>query len=183
MAATDNQPSNKNFLSPFGFKFSIKKTPNTNWFVQSINLPSIVLPRTDVSNPFVSIPLGGDHLQFGPLEVEFIVDEDLNNYSEIYDWLIGIGFPDDFTQHKAIAQKIPGKNVGGNVDIGSGTSILSDATLMILSSAMNPIIEINFVDLFPTSISDLSFNSQLSEVDYIKATASFAYRKFSLIRI
>ena len=35
MAITTTEPTNKNFLSPLGFKFVIQKTPNVNYFVQN----------------------------------------------------------------------------------------------------------------------------------------------------
>ena len=41
MTAIDNTPENRNFLSPLNFKFSIKKSPNMNFFLQKVNLPSI----------------------------------------------------------------------------------------------------------------------------------------------
>lgn len=179
MSATDNQPANKNFLSPFGYKFSIKKTPNMNWFIQSVNIPSISLPRTDVPNPFKVFPVGGDHLQFENLNVTFRVDEDLANYREIYNWLCGMGFPDTFDQYKDLASKTFGMNSGNSLP-GEGQSLYSDATLTLLTSAMNPNIEITFIDLFPVGLSQLVFDSRLIDMEYIEATASFAYRKFNI---
>lgn len=179
MSALDNQPLNKNFLSPFGYKFFIKKTPNVNWFIQSINLPGISLARTDVSNPFIAFPVGGDHLKFENLNVTFRVDEDLANYKEIYDWLNGIGFPDSFDQYKQLAQKTFSENTG-NILSGTGNSLVSDATLILSTSAMNPNIEITFIDLFPVGLSQLQFDSRLTDMNYVEATVTFAYRKFNL---
>ena len=48
MAIIDTQPINKNFLSQLGFKFVINKTPNINYFVQSINIPGITLGSSDL---------------------------------------------------------------------------------------------------------------------------------------
>ena len=41
MSILTDQPDNQNFLSPVGYKFQIKKTPKTNYFVQAVNLPSV----------------------------------------------------------------------------------------------------------------------------------------------
>ena len=80
MSAVDNQPSNKNFLSPLGFRFLIKKTPNVNWFVQSVNLPGISLPEAVMQTPFVNIPFSGEQMTFEKLQVTFLVDEDMAKY-------------------------------------------------------------------------------------------------------
>jgi hypothetical protein len=182
MSAIANQPANKNFLSPLSFKFFVKKTPNVNWFVQSVTLPSIVLPKTEVSNPFINYPAGGDHLTFGDLEITFRVDEDMSNYIELYNWLQAMGFPDNFDQYKAIAPKTRNRITGLN-DSANGLGVFSDASLMVLTSAMNPNIEITFIDLYPISISPLQFNTQLENVNYIEAQASFGCRKFNIATV
>ena len=48
MSILDTQPTNKNFLSPLGFRFTIKKAPNLNFFVQSVNIPTLSLGTVDV---------------------------------------------------------------------------------------------------------------------------------------
>jgi hypothetical protein len=40
MTAIDDNPANRNFLSPINFKFRIKKAPNLNFFVQKISVPA-----------------------------------------------------------------------------------------------------------------------------------------------
>ena len=182
MTALTNQPVNKNFLSPLGFKFFVKKTPNVNWFVQSVTIPSIVLPKTEVSNPFINFPIGGDHLQFGDLDITFRVDEDMSNYKEIYNWLQAMGFPDNFDQYKAIAPRTRNPISGLN-DSATGTGIFSDASLIILTSAMNPNLEVTFIDLYPVSLSPLQFNTQFTDVNYIEAQVSFGCRKFNIATI
>lgn len=179
MAELKSQPNNKNFLSPFGFKFFLKKTPGINWFVQTVNLPAVAIQNTFLQNPFVRVPLSGDHIEYGDLRLSFRVDEDLGNYLEIYNWMKGLGFPDNFDQYKDIAPRMRGP-ISGNSDPLTGNSIYSDATLMILSSNMNPVAEVTFIDIFPIAISDLEFNSMLTDVKYIESTVTFKYRSFTI---
>ena len=179
MSAIDNQPDNKNFLSPLGYRFFIKKTPNVNWFVQSVELPSIQLARIDIQNPFIRFPVGGDHITIGELQISFRVDEDMSNYNEINNWMRAIGFPDNFEQYKSIAP-VSRNGISGGSEIGTGEGIYSDASLIILTSAKNPNIEIKFFDLFPTGLSSLKFDTELTNINYLQATASFACRKFDV---
>ena len=132
-----------------------------------------------MSNPFIKIPFAGDHLEFGEFTLTYKVDEDLRNYLEIYNWMIGIGFPDDFEQYKTIDSVRKGVNTGLSNPL-SGLGVFSDATLTILSSAMNPLHNVFFHDAFPTSIAELEFNSTDADVTYITSTVTFAYRKFSI---
>ena len=169
-----SQPTNPNFLSPLGFNFSLKKLPNTMYFVQSINIPAINLGQYDFPSPFTRIPQPGTHLDFGELTLGFRVDEDMKNYIEIHEWLIALGFPDDFSGYKALADSdLP----------GSAEGIFSDATLTVLTSAKNPNIEVRFQDMFPLSLDSLDFNYSGVDVDYVVASATFKYRKYSIVAL
>ena len=79
-AILDQTPSNRNFLSPLNFKFTIKKAPHVNFFIQKVNVPQIILKPPIAGNPFTNIPYPGDHIDYSTLEITFKVDEDLQNY-------------------------------------------------------------------------------------------------------
>jgi hypothetical protein len=162
-------PLNKNMLSPVGFDFSIRKTPDMHFFIQSIVLPGITLGTFDIPNPLKKVPMYGDHIEYGELEVTFKINEDMTNYLEIFDWITAIGFPDNYGQHKAIR----------DVTDASGEGIFSDATLTILSSAMNPNIQITITDLFPLSLSPITLDTRDTNIDYIEATASFRFQNYT----
>ena len=170
MSVLDNQPINQSFLSPLGFKLQIKKTPTVNYFVQSVNIPQVSLGTADVETPFSKIPLPGTKLTYGYLQATFKIDEDMKNYIELYDWLKGIGFPDNFAQYGNIAA----------AGLTSGDGVYSDITLIVLSSAMNPNMEITFYDCFPVDLSAIEFDSTSVDVQYATATVSFANRRFDI---
>ncbi len=165
---TDNQ----NFLSPLGFRFLIQKMPNVNFFIQTVNIPSVSVGETTMPSPFVAIPVGGDHLNFGSLSLTYKVDEDMKNYRELHDWINGIGFPESFDQRKEELQKSAG--------IKASKDLLSDGTLVILNSNMNPNLEVTFKDLYPVSLGDVQFDLSQTDVEYITATADFRFRSFDV---
>ena len=174
--ALNDQPDNVNFLSPLGFNFSIKKLPNTNYFVQSINVPSVQMGEALMPTPFVNLPNPGDRITYAEFQVSFKVDEDLRNYIELYDWMVQLGFPEDFAQAKNIYDK------QRSVDwVADGP--YSDATLTILNSAMNPNLEVVFEDAFPIALSDLQFSATAPSVDYIECQVTFRYKLFRILRL
>lgn len=168
MSAIDRLPTNKNFLSPLGFKFTIFKTPNVNYFVQAAAIPNISLGRVEQGTPFSRFKLPGDKLEYSDLNITFRVDEELRNYYELYNWMTLLGKPDNFDQYKSIS----------TANSGEGTQ--SDATLIVLSSTKSPILEVNFKNLYPISLSEINFNTQMNDVDYIDVIATFAYDTFSI---
>lgn len=178
MAAVDRQPENQNFLSPLGFRFTIQKTPHINWFVQAANIPGMALPAVEINTPFKTIPLSGEHLQYEPFVISFRVDEEMKNYVEIYDWLIGSGFPDNYGQYFG-----RGPDDLGVKSFTKQDAVKSDASLTILNSNMRPIIDVKFVDIAPIALSELNFDMKYTDVDYIAAQATFSYRYFLIERL
>jgi len=169
----NTQPTNKSFLSPIGFRFSMQRLPHVNYFCTAATIPDISLSEGGpVNNPFIQMPVPGDKLSFGTFTLNFRVDEDMKNFIEIYDWLIGLGYPDNFDQAKAFGRT---KSDKGN--------IYSDGSMIITTAAMNPNIEIKFTDLYPTSLSSLEFNIEQTDVDYLQAQVTFNYRKYELTTI
>ena len=160
---------NKNMLSPTGFKFTISRTPHLNFFIQSVTLPGINFSATEQPNPFRNIPIPSDKITFGDLDVTFKVDEDMKSYIEIFDWITGMGFPNDYNQYKSLHDSREG--------------IYSDANLMILSSAMNGNISIDIQDLFPVTLSSIELNTRDTSIEYIEATASFRFLNYTFRKI
>lgn len=171
MTAIENTPSNKNFLSPLGFRFMVKKLPHVNFFAQKANIPGIsIASNPEQPNPFVVIPYAGDHLQYNELTVAFRVDEDLQNYLEIHNWLVALGFPEKYEQYRALATK----------PVSTGDGLKSDASLIITSNGMNPKFDVTFQDAFPVSLSDLNFDSTDESVQYLEATVEFRYTLYKI---
>ena len=174
--ALRDQTDNTQFLSPLGFNFSIKKLPNTNYFVQAVNVPTVQMGDAVLPTPFVNIPTIGDRMAFAEFQLSFKVDEDMKNYIELFDWMVQLGFPEDFAQSKNIYEK------QRSVDfLADGP--YSDATVTILNSAMQPNVEVQFEDCYPTALSDLQFSTTAPSVDYIECQATFRYKLFRILRL
>jgi hypothetical protein len=167
------QPTNLNFLSPLGFKLTLARAPTTVFFLQNISIPGISMSETYQPTPFVKIPRPGDHIDYAELSVTFKVDEDLKNWLEVYNWMLSLGFPDNFDQYKRL----------GKAAKGSEETVSSDINVTILNSAMNPNVEFQFKDAFPTTISQLDLGSTSTDVDYVSATATFRYRVYEIIKL
>ena len=100
----------------------------------------------------------------------------MKNYIELFDWMVQLGFPEDFAQAKNIYQK------QRSVDFMS-EGPYSDATLTIMNSAMQPNVEVQFEDCYPTALSDLQFSTTAPSVDYIECQATFRYKLFRILRL
>ena len=159
---------NINFLSPLGFRFTMTRTPNLNYFCSEASIPAISMNEINQTSPFVNNPFPGDKITYEPFTLRFRVDENLSNYLEIHDWLVGLGHPDNLDeQYKTIDAK----------------GIKTDGSLIVLSSNQNPAFRIAFQDMFPLSLSGLPFNVGSTDVEYLEADATFRYRRFTVEKL
>lgn len=172
MARTVGQPKNKNQLSQLGFQFSVRKLPATNFFATRVNLPGLTGNVPRVSTPFSPLPVGYDKIEYGDLSVTFKVDEDLVNYMELFDWMVGIGFPTKFEERKMLERSN-----------ASTERVYSDGSVIVQTSAKNPNIQFMYKDLIPYQLTDLEFSTQDTDVNYIEATVSFRYSYYTVERL
>ena len=173
MALQRTMPDNLSFLSPTGFKFAIQKLPHVNYFCTSADIPDITLGQVDQENLFIRIPVPGDKLAFSPLNLSFAIDEDMKYFKEIYDWLIGLGYPDNFQQIANLQSALQERNEQTGL-------VYSDGSMIITTAQYQPNIIVNFIDLYPISIGGLEFSTQSTDIEYLQGSVSFNYRKYTL---
>jgi len=173
--------SNRNFLSIVGFKFLLNRCPKVDFYCNTANIPEVILGTAVQRTYLKDIPVPGDKLQYGDLNITFMVDEDMENYLQIYQWITSLGFPESisqFSELKDTDRLLPEKPVAGD-----HFNERSDATLMILNSDYNPSVKIKFKDVFPVSLSAVPFNVTAEAQQYYTATASFRYTIFDVIDV
>ena len=166
---------NRNFLSPTGFKFGLKRSPGVAFFCNQANIPSLDLGVAEQPSYLKDIPLPGDKMQFGDLNLRFLVDEDLVNFMEIQNWMRGLGFPESLAEFNDL------KNEAILGPMGKSTEdVYSDGTLQILSSNLVPKFQVVFNDLFPYSLSTVTFDATDTDIEYFTADVSFKYTIYQI---
>ena len=168
--------SNRNFLSPVGFKFSLKRAPGVAFFCNQANIPSLDLGIAEQPTWLKNIDVPGDKIQFGDLTLRFLVDEDLVNYMELQRWIRGLGYPEDID----VFRKFEGEAVMPSNFGNAGDDIYSDGTLQILSSNLVPAFQVVFTDLFPYTLSTVMFDATDTDIEYFTADVSFKYTIYNL---
>jgi len=183
------QPTKLDYASPTQFRFILNQLPKVEFFTVATNLPGITLSETVQNTPFKDIPIMGNKLEYEDLSVTFICDEYLENYTSLHEWMTAIGFPknrDQFSTFRSTTSNAPTDTRGSSKDIGDvGVStaikgMFSDATLVVLSNKNNPIVQVKYADVFPTSLSSLDFNQNATDVEYLQATATFKYKLYEI---
>lgn len=163
-----------NFLSPNGFSLSIERLPNVAFFCQDVELPGISLPPLAQANPLSRIQIPSDRMDFEPLNLTFTVDERMNNWIEVFNWIKGLGFPEEWQQYTQ-------ENNRGMPGLSELSRNYSDAELMILGSNNVPVRTIQFKDVFPVSLGGIKFSSTNNDVQYATANLTLEYSYYTIV--
>jgi len=160
-----NQPVNSNLLQSTQFMMNFAKIPDTNYFCQSVTVPGINMSEVQQPTPFSDVWRAGDKLTYDPLTITFLVDEWLNSWKNIHDWMRGLTYPTKFREYEK--QKAEG--------------LYSDCSLTILNGLNNPVMKYTYKNCFPTSLSPLNMTAMDDGGITITADATFRYDYFDVI--
>ena len=174
---TRAQIDNRNFLSPTGFKFSLTRTPKVGFFCNQANIPDLNLGVAVQPSYTKMLPTPGEIIEFGDLNLRFLVDENLENYMEIQNWIRGLGFPEQLSQ---FADLQAAGTVQGDY-LNDRQNIYSDGTLQVLTSSQIPNFQIVFKDMFPYSLSTMVFDATDTDIQYFTADVSFKYTIYNIV--
>jgi len=170
------QPST-NYLRPNSFKFQIAKLPNVTYTCQSANLPTVQLGVANQETPFVDIPHPGDKVSFGEFTIRFLINEDMSNYKELYDWIDSIGVSANGASYGKLTAR------ASVFKAATYNNVFSDATLLVVDSNNQPVVRLNFQDLFPVSIEGLDFDITTAGMEYFVGVATFRYKIFTIEKL
>jgi hypothetical protein len=176
MTVLTRTPQNTNLLQPTKFLLTFSRLPNVQYFCQSVNLPGVSVGQSILNFPSVDVYTPGNKITYNNLNVSFTVDEELKTWKEMYNWFRSFASPDGTEERNRLSAL---QNQGKI----SQKPWYSDATLTILSSLNNPILRVEFVNIFPVSLSDLQFDTKMSADDIITADAMFVYDQLKFVDI
>ena len=172
-SAFGKQISNRNFLSPVGFKFTLAKYPKVDFFSNSARIPELSLGTAVQPSYLKDIDIPGEKLTYGDLTIRFLVDENMENYMAVHNWLKGVGFPETPQQFKDQTTDSDG--------IRDEKGVFSDGSLHILNSNYNTSAIVKFSQLFPVNLTSLEFEADATDIQYFTAEVVFKYTVYNIV--
>ncbi len=139
-------------LASIDFRVLFPKIPNTVFFLQSFNIPGISINKIVRPTPFLDIDEIGEKPIYEPFSITFLVDKNVKNYREIYDWIMRI---------------VTGPNHRDET---------CDAMLIINNKQT-----VRFAECWPASISGMQFAANATNMEYLTATVVFNYDWYEFI--
>ena len=169
VSSTSNESAlnNINLLQPNAFRLVIdrKYFPNLEFFAQSIVHPEVSAVPAELPVRRTRVAFAADKLQFGELQANIILDENLNSYVEMYNWVNRLVDQSQVNSLDA-TKAIPPTEC--------------DITLSILSSHNNTVRTIKYIECVPTGLGSIQLEASSGPDQYITYPANFRYSYFEL---
>lgn len=164
---SDNQSMIQNTMSGTNFKFVLHKSDTKvfNWMVQNPSLPAISISTAKAtSSPKVGTwNLAGTAINFEPLVVRILMDENIAAWQEIYAWI------------KELVEPYDGMptNLYGQAE--------STASLHVLTNNHSSLGKVfTFHRLFPVKLGGIEFDSTSPDANILHCDVVFMYDTYDL---
>lgn len=147
-----NQTSSSNSQ----YQATLVKFPDLKYMGQEINLPSINMPPLETFPHSVDYTIHADRLLYAPISFSFIVDDNFNNYTNLFEWM------------KIITQT-------DNAHLTEFTQMI----IILYNRQYNAIKRVTFENCFCTGLSGLQLSS-VEDDSMLVCTATFDYSEFKI---
>jgi hypothetical protein len=167
--------SNPNLLQPNKFQLNFARMPNLQYFCQAVSIPGVSLSEVPQTTPFVDLYVPGEKIIYDLLNVTFYVDENIQSWKEVHDWIRAMTFPVQYEEYQNLAELNKYSR-----SIQTGRPQYSDGMITLLTSSNNPKIRFKFYDLFPVSLSSFVMSASDTPENIITADATFRYSYYNI---
>ena len=152
-----NTPS---YLSPTSFRVVIPRVPMLTAYIQSVSIPTISMTSMEIPAykgfPRQQAPASIDISD--QLIVNFTVDENMENWQEMYDWM-----------HSIVPTDENNGSVNQNIDK------YSEVAVLVYSNAKRLVKRLTFHRSYPVTMSSFEFNSSVTSIEPMLIVANFEY--------
>ena len=143
----------------------------------AVNIPGVSIGQAPLTFPSLTAYTPGNQLAYNNFNIDFLIDETLTSWQEIYNWFRSFASPDGTNERNSLS------NLASQKKFTTKKPFLSDATLTIMSALNNPLVRVQFINMFPVSIADLQFDTKQSADDILVGNANFVYEQFKFLPV
>ena len=187
-SAVSRQPVVYDYSQLNQFKLYLPIFPLTEWFVTRCNIPGVSMGQGIQATSLIDIPLIGDKLTYDDFYCTFIVDEQLKNYMEMYNWVKNIGFPFEHAQFNVLDRPDYGNRSGGQkynaekdtYSKAEDSDLYTDIFVQIMTGKNNLIAQCEIYEAFPTTLGAIEYSQQETDMTYATCEVGFAYSWFDV---
>lgn len=141
------------------FVLKLEKSPELSYNTQNVTFPSVSVSSIETPYRNAKAYLPDNVVQYDPLTITFVVDEDFKNYNYLFKEML---------------------SYAGKKDTNEIKKVFDTIHIFRLNNDKVPIADIAFIDGFCTDLSSVEYSVNVSDDDIIVCTATFRYQTFEI---
>lgn len=153
-----NRSNATSFKLVFSHKEEVEYRKELSLHITSTVLPSVTINPVEMPWQGGVVYGEGGGVEFGNWETSFFIDDTWSNYQMIYDWMANINNGYDFYGRKDFSYQM-------------------DAALMVMDNFKNIITTFEFINIWPSSLSEVNLSYQEGETN-LSCNVTFVYDYF-----
>jgi hypothetical protein len=146
MSTNDFQYENR-----FKVVFGSKDLDDLDRGIVNVSLPNVSIGFATQPTHIRDIYVPGDSVGVSDIVMTFVLDRDYSNLVEVLNWMDRLRNFDEATMERDVI----------------------DVAIVLLDSKYRVAFELNCKDCFPTNVSDILFNQQISDVEPVRFAVTF----------
>jgi hypothetical protein len=123
----------------------------------AINIPTIILGQTEQPTNIRKIWIPGDSMEFEDVNAQFMLQENMENWTAVMDWMWRLRDPDEISMERETC----------------------DLAVDILNAKHETVVECTLIDVFPFTMSDVPLTQQIDDVEPSRFDVSFKINGFT----
>ncbi len=159
------------FQATNNFQLTFPKISDTVLQVQACNIPGLSADYAGVDTPFSELKFPGTKVNYSDFSIKFKLDVNFDSYFDIFNWMMGLYFPETFSQYAHLQTE----------DLQQ--KVEADLTLTLLNNSSIPNIRITYFNAFPVLLSEIDLESTAVDNELIDVFASFKYERFKIEKL
>lgn len=149
---------NTNPASNTQYQLVLEKFPDLKLMAQTVDFPSATMPPVEVFPQDGDYTIPSDRVLYEPLSVTFLVDDNYDNYYELYEWLLYLKSVDD------------------------GHKYATTGVLILYNRQYQPVKRVTFKEVIISGLSGFTLTSNEDDT-ILSCTATFEYVNFEMEKI
>lgn len=165
----------QSYQQPTKWQVSFPRVGNTIFYCTSVTIPGFTINETKQPTPVQDLWIPGNKVNYEPLQLTFLIDEEFNAWYDIYQWMTGLGSPNDSSQYKNLATD----SVKQGYPTYGVRPPYSDGILNLYTAKNNIALQFKFQDCYPFALSGIQMAYEMSADVVLTATVNFRYTQYT----
>ena len=165
----------QSYQQPTKWQISFPRISNTVFYCTSVSVPGFTITETKQPTPVQDLWIPGNKVNYEPLMLTFLVDDKFASWFDVYQWMTGLGAPQNDQQYADLASN----SIKNGVPTFGVRPPYAEGILNLYTAKNNVGLQFYFADCYPFTLSSVKMSYEQSADYVLTAEVGFRYSYYA----